>query len=420
MGLCPLLLSFKRSPRALPKVIAWEIDSGEAQMAMNETLKPPPPLSQTGLRGAVVGDTRLSSINGEKGELIYRGLDIHDLASSSTFEEVAYLLWFGTLPTKTHLDEFRGNLNRHRALPPELLVLLRDLPKNGTPMDALRTAVSALGLFDAKVNDMSREAQLEKALKLTALVPSILAAYHRISQGLEPVAPDPALDTAANFLYMFTGKVPDAQAARVLDVSLILHADHGMNASTFAAIVTAATLSDMYAAVTSAIGALKGPLHGGANEGVIHNLLEIGDIGNVDAWVEKKFAAHEKIMGFGHAVYKAYDPRATELKRIAKAVGASAGTTKWVEMTERMERAVWDSKQLYPNVDLYSASVYYTLGIPTSYFTPVFAISRVAGWCAHCIEQYADNKLLRPRANYVGARGVEYPPIAQRREDVSL
>ncbi|MHB8146286.1 MAG: citrate/2-methylcitrate synthase [Vulcanimicrobiaceae bacterium] len=387
---------------------------------MNEAPTAPQPLSQTGLRGAVVGDTRLSSINGEKGELIYRGIDIHDLAASSTFEEVAYLLWFGALPTKTHLDEFRANLSRCRVLPPELLAILRDLPKNGTPMDALRTAVSALGLFDPKVNDMSRDAQFEKAMKLTAIVPSILAAYQRISQGLEPIAPDPALDTAANFLYMFTGKAPDAKAAHVLDASLILHADHGMNASTFAAIVTAATLSDMYAAVTSAIGALKGPLHGGANEGVIHNLLEIGDIDNVNAWVEAKFLAHEKIMGFGHAVYKAYDPRATELKRIAKEVGASAGTTKWVEMTERMEQAVWNSKQLYPNVDLYSASVYYTLGIPTQYFTPVFAISRVAGWCAHCIEQYADNKLLRPRANYVGARGVGYVPIAQRSADLVL
>lgn len=387
---------------------------------MNEAPTSRQALSQTGLRDAVVGDTRLSSINGEKGELIYRGIDIHDLASSSTFEEVAYLLWFGALPTKTHLDEFRANLARHRALPPELLAILRDLPKNGTPMDALRTTVSALGLFDPKVNDMSHDAQFEKAMKLTAIIPSILAAYQRISQGCEPVAPDPTLDTAANFLYMFTGKTPDARAAHVLDASLILHADHGMNASTFAAIVTAATLSDMYAAVTSAIGALKGPLHGGANEGVIHNLLEIGDIDNVNAWVEKKFLAHEKIMGFGHAVYKAYDPRATELKRIAKEVGASVGTTKWVQMTERMEQAVWNSKQLYPNVDLYSASVYYTLGIPTPYFTPVFAISRVAGWCAHCIEQYADNKLLRPRANYVGARGVGYVPIVQRSADLAL
>lgn len=387
---------------------------------MNETLTNPEHMGQTGLRGAVVGDTRLSSIDGEKGELIYRGIDIHDLARSSTFEEVAYLLWFGALPSKAHLDEFHANLGRHRSMPPELLATLRTLPKKAVPMDALRTAVSALGLLDPNVNDMSEAAHIEKATRLTALVPGILAAYHRISEGLEPIASDPALDTAANFLYMFTGKAPDAKAARVLDVSLILHADHGMNASTFAAIVTASTLSDMYSSVTSAIGALKGPLHGGANEGVIHNLLEIGSIENVDAWVEKKLGAKEKIMGFGHAVYKAYDPRATELKAIAKEVGAAAGTTKWVEMTERMEQAVWKGKQLYPNVDLYSASVYYTLGIPTAYFTPVFAISRVAGWTAHVIEQYADNKLLRPRANYVGPRGVKYVPLGERTADVKL
>lgn len=375
-------------------------------------------MGQTGLRGAVVGDTRLSSINGEKGELIYRGIDIHDLARWSTFEEVAYLLWFDALPTKANLDALRANLAKHRALPERLIAVLKDIPPGGTPMDALRTAVSALGLFDPNPMDMSEEGQIDKAVTLTSLFPSILAAYYRLSQGQAPIAPDPALDTAGNFLYMFTGTVPDAKAARVLDVALILHADHGMNASTFAAIVTASTLSDMYSAITSAIGALKGPLHGGANEGVIHNLLDIGEMENVDNWVNTKLAAHEKIMGFGHAVYKAYDPRATELKRIAKEVGAAAGTTKWVEMTERMEQAVWNAKQLYPNVDLYSASVYYTLGIPTPYFTPVFAISRVAGWAAHVMEQYADNKLLRPRANYVGARGVHYVPIDERKQDV--
>jgi citrate synthase len=228
------------------------------------------------------------------------------------------------------------------------------------------------------------------------------------------------LDTAANFLYMFFGKQPDRDAARVLDVALILHADHGMNASTFSAIVTAATLSDMYSAITSAIGTLKGPLHGGANEGVIKNLIEIGDISKVDAWVSDHLAKHEKIMGFGHAVYKAYDPRATELKAIAKEVGQRAGTTKWVDLTERMERAVWEQKHLYPNVDLYSASVYYTLGFPTEYFTPIFAMSRVAGWCAHVLEQYADNKLIRPSANYVGRRDVAYVPLEQRSTDVKM
>jgi citrate synthase len=379
-----------------------------------------PQQTEAGLRGAVVGNTSLSSINGEEGKLIYRGLDIHDLARNSTYEEICYLLWFGALPSRRNLDELRAELAKRRALPPQLVALLRDLPATAAPMDVLRTAVSSLGLFDPKVSDMSREASLEKAMTLTAIFPTIVAAYHHLNRGDAFVQPRPDLDTAANFLYMFFGKEPERDAARVLDVALILHADHGMNASTFSAIVTAATLSDMYSAITSAIGTLKGTLHGGANEGVIKNLLEIGDIGKVDAWVTDHLAKHEKIMGFGHAVYKAYDPRATELKAIAKEVGQRAGTTKWVDLTERMERAVWERKQLYPNVDLYSASVYYTLGFPTEYFTPIFAMSRVAGWCAHVLEQYADNKLIRPRANYVGPRDVTYVPLEKRTADISL
>jgi 2-methylcitrate synthase len=285
-------------------------------------------------------------------------------------------------------------------------------------MDVLRTAISALGVFDSNVRDMSSDASLEKAMRMTAMFPTILATYYRIGQAKDPIAPRPDLDAAQNFLYMMFGRDPDPLASRVLDVALVLHADHGMNASTFSAIVTAATLSDMYSAITSAIGTLKGPLHGGANEGVIDNLLEIGSTERVDAWVDKKIACHEKIMGFGHAVYKAYDPRATELKRIAKEMGPRAGSTQWVEMTERMEKAVWERKGLYPNVDLYSASVYHTLGLPTTYFTPVFAMSRVVGWCAHVLEQYAENKLIRPRSNYVGARGLTYVPIVERQDDI--
>ncbi|MBV8082606.1 MAG: citrate synthase [Candidatus Eremiobacteraeota bacterium] len=379
---------------------------------------PPPP--EAGLRGAVVGNTTLSSINGDEGKLIYRGLDIHDLARKSTFEEICYLLWFGALPTRAHLDELRAKLAQRRSLPKQLVTLLRDLPPTAAPIDVLRTAVSAMGLFDKHVNDTSRDASLEKAITLTATFPTILAAYHNLSRGEALVEPRRDLDTAANFLYMFFGKDPDRDAARVLDVALILHADHGMNASTFSAIVTAATLSDMYSAITSAVGTLKGPLHGGANEGVIKNLLEIQSPDGVEAWVQDRLSKHEKIMGFGHAVYKAYDPRATELKAIAKDAGQRAGNTKWVDLTERMEQAVWKQKQLYPNVDLYSASVYYTLGFPTEYFTPIFAVSRVAGWCAHVLEQYADNKLIRPRANYVGPRGIEYVPVQARTSDVVL
>jgi 2-methylcitrate synthase len=277
-----------------------------------------------------------------------------------------------------------------------------------------------MALFDPAAKDISNEANLEKAKRLTAVFPTIIAAFYRLSEGDEPIAPRKDLSTAANFLYMFTGKEPDPQAARLLDAALVLHADHGMNASTFASIVTAATLADLYSAVTSAIATLKGPLHGGANEGVITNLIEIGSMDKIEPWVAEKLAKHEKIMGFGHAVYKTNDPRAIDLKKIAKQAGERAGATKWVEMTERMEKAVWDQRKLYANVDLYSASVYYTLGIPPAYFTPVFAMSRIAGWCSHLIEQYANNKLIRPGENYVGPRGVKYVPLSERAADVTV
>ncbi|HEV2038281.1 MAG TPA: citrate/2-methylcitrate synthase [Candidatus Eremiobacteraceae bacterium] len=376
--------------------------------------------AQTGLRGVVVGDTKISHVDGERGELIYRGVDIHDLAHHSNFEEVAYLLWFQALPSRTNLETFRADLAKRRALPEALIRILREIPDKATPMDVLRTTVSAMALFDPQAKDISPEGTLEKAKRLTAVFPTILAAFYRLSQGNEPIAPRSDLSTAANFLYMFTGREPDPQAARLLDAALVLHADHGMNASTFAAIVTAATLADMYSAVTSAIATLKGPLHGGANEGVITNLIEIGSPDKIESWVESKLAKHEKIMGFGHAVYKTNDPRAIDLKQIAQQAGERAGSTKWVEMTERMEKAVWDQRKLYANVDLYSASVYYTLGIPPPYFTPVFAMSRVVGWGAHLIEQYANNKLIRPAENYVGPRGVKYVPLADRASDIPV
>jgi citrate synthase len=378
------------------------------------------PQAQAGLRGVIVGDTKISNVDGERGELIYRGIDIHDLAQSSTFEEVAYLLWFSALPSKPNLDSFRSELAKRRALPAPLLKILREIPDKATPMDVLRTAVSAMALFDPAAKDISNDGNLEKAKRLTAVFPTILAAFYRLSEGDEPIAPRADLSTAANFLYIFTGKEADPQAARLLDAALVLHADHGMNASTFASIVTAATLADMYSAVTSAIATLKGPLHGGANEGVITNLIEIGSMDKVEPWVAQKLAKHEKIMGFGHPVYKTNDPRAIDLRKLAKEAGERAGTTKWVEMTERMEKAVWDQRKLHANVDLYSASVYYTLGIPPQYFTPVFAMSRIAGWSAHLIEQYANNKLIRPGENYVGARGVKYVPLAQRAVDVPV
>ena len=378
------------------------------------------PQAQTGLRGVVVGDTKISYVDGERGELVYRGIDIHELANASTFEEVAYLLWFGALPSQAHLQAFKVDLSKRRALPAPLIRILREIPDAATPMDVLRTSVSAMALFDPRAKDTSPEGNLEKAKLLTAVFPTILAAFYRLSEGDEPIAPRPELSTAANFLYMFTGKEPDPQAARLLDAALVLHADHGMNASTFAAIVTAATLADMYSAVTSAVATLKGPLHGGANEGVIANLIEIGAMDGIEPWVAAKLAKHEKIMGFGHAVYKTNDPRAIDLKRIAKEAGERAGATKWVDMTERMEKAVWDQRKLYANVDLYSASVYYTLGVPPAYFTPVFAMSRISGWCAHLIEQYANNKLIRPGEHYIGPRGVKYVPLSERSADIPV
>jgi citrate synthase len=378
------------------------------------------PQAPSGLRGVVVGDTKISYVDGDRGELVYRGIDIHDLAKNATFEEVAYLLWFGALPSPANLATFTADLGKRRALPDRLIKIIREIPDTATPMDVLRTTVSALALFDRNAKDISPEANLEKAKTLTAVFPTILASFYRLSEGDEPLAPRPDLSTAANFLYMFTGKEADPQAARLLDAALVLHADHGMNASTFAAMVTAATLADMYSAVTSAIATLKGPLHGGANEGVIANLMEVGSPDAIEAWVANKLARHEKIMGFGHAVYKTNDPRAIDLKQIAKQAGERAGSTKWVDMTERMEKAVWDQRKLYANVDLYSASVYYTLGIPPTYFTPVFAMSRITGWCAHLIEQYANNKLIRPGENYVGPRGVCYVPLAERSADIPI
>jgi citrate synthase len=376
--------------------------------------------AHSGLRDAVVGNTRLSAIDGEAGRLIYCGFDIHDLALHSTFEETVFLLWYHALPTAAHLEDLRSKLAARRHLAPALLAIVRDLPRTAVPMDVLRTIVSAAALYDPSVKDMSPDATLDKAIRLTALFPTILAAFHRLEMGREPVTPRPELGAAANFLYMMTAEEPDPFAARVLDAALVLHADHGMNASTFSAIVTAATLSDLYSAIASAIGTLKGPLHGGANEGVIENLVEIGSSENVDGWVDAKFVRHEKIMGFGHAVYKTYDPRATVLKAIAKQIGDRAGSTKWVALTEALERSVWERRGLYPNVDLYSACVYHTLGIPTRYFTPVFAMSRVAGWCAHVIEQYADNRLIRPSDNYIGSRDLEYVPIERRAADIPV
>jgi citrate synthase len=370
---------------------------------------------KAGLEDVVAADSSICYIDGERGILSYRGIDIHDLAENASFEEVCFLLWEGRLPRRDELEEMRRTIGAERALPPEMLELLSSIVPHLTPMDVLRTMVSALAETDPDVRDMSRAANLRKAIRLTGQIATIVAAYHRLRDGQPVVEADPSLGHAEDFLRMLDGLKPTPEAARAFDVALVLHADHELNASTFSARVTAATLSDMHSAITSAIGTLKGPLHGGANEAVIRMLFEIGSLDRVDDFVHAKLARKEKIMGFGHRVYRTEDPRATHLRAMSKALAESSGDTRWYDMSRRIERIINEEKKLNSNVDFYSASVYYMLGIPTDLYTPIFAVSRVSGWTAHVLEQYEHNRLIRPRAEYIGP---EYPqpfvPIEKR------
>jgi len=371
------------------------------------------------LEGVVVAETRLSKIYGEQGRLIYNGYEIEDLAENTTFEEVCHLLWYGSLPNRRQLDELRNQMARERAVDPQLIQLLRFLPSNTHPMAALRTAASALASFDPEAEDMSRDANLRKAIRITAKLPTLTAAFDRLRNGKDPIPPREDLPHAANFLYMLHGNEPDELESRIIDAAFILHAEHGMNASTFSARVTVATLSDMHSGVTSAIGTLKGPLHGGANERVMHMLMDIGSVENVDSWIRSALDRGERIMGFGHWVYKALDPRAPILKRLAEQLADRGGNTKWLEISERIRAIMAEEmerrgKKIYPNVDFFSASVYYTLGIPMDMFTNVFACARAAGWTAHIIEQLDDNRLIRPKAEYVGPEGLKVTPIDER------
>ncbi len=368
----------------------------------------------TGLRGVVAASSSISDVNGEKGELIYQGINIHDLATKSTFEEVVFLLWHGRLPKRAELDELKTSLKASYEIPQWVRGPIECFPKNADPMDALRTAVSALSVFDNEARDLSREASLRVATRLTAQFPTIVAAIDRARNGKPPIKPNPDLNIATNFLYMLTGEMPDDFDARVLDVALILQADHELNASTFTARVVAATLADMYSAVTAALGALSGPLHGGANTAIMKILLEIGSIDCVETYVKEALAKKKKIMGFGHAVYRAEDPRATHLRRFSEEMGKRKGNTKWYDMTAKLEEVMKREKGLLPNVDAYSASSYYMMGIPLDLYTPIFAVSRISGWTAHILEQYADNKLIRPRAEYIGPRNVPYVQIDER------
>jgi citrate synthase len=381
---------------------------------MTNKANPSTGTSAAGLRGVAAATSSISDVNGEKGELIYQGYNIHDLAKHSTFEEVIYLIWNKRLPNRAELSALEQSLRASYAVPTELIDLMKQFPREADPIDVLRTAISALEFYDSNARDISRETSIRTAIRLTAQFPTIVAALDRIRRGLEPVSPANSSNIAANFLYMLRGEQPSERDARIFDVCLILHADHELNASTFTARVVAGTLADMYAAVTAAIAALSGPLHGGANTAVMKTLLEIGAVENVESFIKKALADKRKIMGFGHAVYKTEDPRATHLRQFSKEAGEAAGNSKWYEMSRKVEEVMMREKGLYPNVDFFSASTYYMMGIPLDLYTPIFAVSRISGWTGHILEQYADNKLIRPRAEYVGPRDLPYVPIDQR------
>jgi 2-methylcitrate synthase len=373
-------------------------------------------VNKAGLEDVVVSTSDICFIDGREGKLLYRGFDVDDLAAHATFEEVVYLLWHGALPTKKEYDAFAKTLSStaHRKLPPKLIAILRAFPKKTTPMEILRTGVSALSAWDPDAADNSREASIRKATRLTAQMPTLVAAWERLRRGRSPVSPNPRLGLAANFLYMMSGKKPTDLAVKTFDVALILHADHEFNASTFAARVTAATMSDMHSAITSAIGALKGPLHGGANEQVMLMVEKIKDPAKAEAWIRKAIADKMRIMGFGHRVYRVEDPRAKHLRRLASELGRQVGDESKVQILNTVARVVTEGKHIYPNVDLFSGAGYAAMGIPTDQFTPIFALSRVAGWAAHVLEQHGNNRLIRPRAEYTGPTRQTYVPMSQR------
>jgi citrate synthase len=367
-----------------------------------------------GLEGVVATTSSICYIDGDLGVLAYRGIDIHELADNSTFEETCYLLWFGRLPKVDELKQLRQQLGAERKLDPAIINLLRTAPKQTLPMDVLRTAVSALSFYDPEDKKNDHDANVHKAIRLTSQIAMIVAAYDRLRKGKSVVEADPSLSHSANFLLMLNGTRPSQTAERALDIALILHADHELNASTFAARVTAATLSDMHSAITSAIGALKGPLHGGANEAAMSVLAEVGTADRAEAWVKKALAEKRRIMGFGHRVYKDGDPRAVYLKRLTAAVAAETGHQDMERMADIIETAVLTEKKLPPNVDWPCARLYHYLGLATDLYTPLFVAARVVGWSAHIFEQLDNNRLIRPRGLYTGPAPRQWKPFAQR------
>lgn len=367
-----------------------------------------------GLQDVIAGVSEICFIDGQEGRLIYRGYDINDLVENATFEEVAYLLWNGELPNATQLEELKKQIAQYQTIPQEVFDVIGLIASKGTPMDALRTAVSLMKSYDEQGEDMTPEANYQKAIKLTAVIPVIIAAIERARTGLDIVQPKEGLSIAANFLYMLKGKEAEPVEVRTMDAGLIMHADHEYNASTFACRVTAGTLSDIYSAVTSGIGTLKGPLHGGANTAVMEMLLEIGELDRVESYVEDKLARKEKIMGFGHRVYKTMDPRAVQLRQMSKELAERMGDEKWYAMTEKVFEVVHREKGMWPNVDLFSASVYYVMGIELDLYTAIFAMSRVTGWTAHILEQYSNNRLIRPTSIYQGPSLRKVVPLSER------
>ena len=371
-------------------------------------------MTEKGLREVVAADTKISDIDGAQGRLWYVGYDITDLAEHSSFEEAVYLLHNLSLPNRDQLDELDEFLAEERELSPFLMRMLETLAQQSSPMSMLRTSVSAASAFDPDGWDDSPEAEYRKAMRLIAKTPTLIAAYHRLRTGQEVIPPNPKLPLAANFLWMLQGEEPSVEDADALDTTFVLYADHTMNASTFTARIIASTLSDMFSAITGAIGALKGPLHGGANEESMKMAEEVADPGEAARYVSDRLARHEKVMGFGHAVYRTMDPRATVLKGLARKVGEQHDDTRWADIFEALQVAVLEQKGLWPNVDLYAAGVYHVLGIPTDLMTPCFALARMAGWTAHVREQYADNKVIRPGSEYVGPTDQHWVPIEDR------
>ena len=376
-------------------------------------------MQSKGLEGVVAAETALSQVNGQEGRLIYGGYEIEDLAANATFEEVCHLLWYGELPTKSQLEKLDAALKEGLVVDDRVIEIVRLAGADTHPMAVLRTAASALAFFDPDAEDMSPEANLRKSIRLTAQMVTLTAAVERSRRGDEVIKPRTDLSLAGNLLYMLDGKEPDAAATRIMDAALTLHAEHGMNASTFAARVTVGTLSDMHSAITSAIGTLKGPLHGGANEQVMEMLLEIGSADRAESWVRETLEQGNKVMGFGHRVYKTTDPRAPILKHLAEGLAGRGGDTKWLEISDRIQAVMKEEmekrgKKIYPNVDFFSASVYYTLGIPMDLFTCIFAIARTAGWTAHVMEQLKDNRLIRPQSVYIGATDRKVVPLEKR------